>query len=269
MIFDWYDFQFKKNKMQLNYKKLGEGQPLLILHGLFGQLDNWMTMAKKFAELPYCVYLIDLRNHGQSPHHPDFNYDVMADDIIEFINQHQLENVFLMGHSMGGKTVMAVALKQPDLIKKLIVVDIGVRYYSPHHAEILAALTSLNFDMVKSRSEAEKVLAESITEIGTRQFLLKNLYWISDAKLAWRFNLAAIENHIKEVGKETISFTAFNKPTLFIKGEKSNYIKDEDADGIHALFPQAIVITAPNAGHWVHVDAPQWMLEKVLDFIKL
>lgn len=255
--------------MQLNYKKLGEGQPLLIIHGLFGQLDNWMTMAKKIAEHKFAVYLIDLRNHGQSPHHEDFNYHVLAEDLVEFIKQHQLENVLLMGHSLGGKTAMNLALNHPVLIKKLIVVDIGVRYYAPHHAEILAALKSLDLDVIKTRAEAEKILTQRISDFGTRQFLLKNLFWKSDIQLAWRFNLSAIENHIEEVGKETISEIPFNKPTLFIRGEKSNYIMDADAAGIYALFPQAILITAPNAGHWVHADAPLWMLEKVLEFIGL
>jgi pimeloyl-ACP methyl ester carboxylesterase len=255
--------------MQLNYKKIGEGQPLLIIHGLFGTLDNWMTMAKKIAEQHFAVYLIDLRNHGQSPHDAAFNYEVLAADVVSFITQHQLKDVLLMGHSLGGKTAMKVALQFPELIKKLIVVDIGVRYYAPHHTEILAALNSLDLDVIKSRAEAEQVLSMSIADFATRQFLLKNLYWKTNTQLAWRFNLTAIEKHIEEVGKQTAAESSFNKPTLFIRGEKSNYIKDEDAAGINLLFPQAILITAPNAGHWVHADAPQWMLEKVLEFISI
>ena len=253
--------------MQLNFKKLGEGKPFLIIHGLFGQLDNWNTMARKIAGQQYSVYLIDLRNHGQSPHSDDFDYDVLAADLVEFIATHQLENVLLMGHSLGGKTAMNLALLHPGLIRKLIIVDIGVRYYAPHHSEILAALNSLNLEVLKTRAGVEKTLSESIGDYGTRQFLLKNLFWKTDAQLAWRFNLSAIEKHIDEVGKQTTSDEPFRKPTLFIRGANSNYITDADAAEIHNLFPQAVVITAPDAGHWVHADAPVWMLEKVVEFI--
>ena len=249
--------------MQLNYKKIGEGKPLIILHGLFGQMDNWMTFAKKISISGLAVYLPDLRNHGHSPHSDVFNHKALADDVVELIKSNKLNDVILMGHSLGGKTVMLVALQHPELINTLVVVDIATKYYPVHHTEITDALQSVDFNRVRTRQDAEKILSERINDMGTRQFLLKNLYWKNDHQLDWRFNLKAIIENIEEVGKETTANNLFVKPAIFIRGEKSNYITDEDESGIKKLFPLANVITAPGAGHWVHVDAPQWLLEKL------
>ena len=177
--------------MELHFREMGQGQPLLILHGLFGSSDNWLTIAKQLAE-DYHVFLIDQRNHGQSPHSEEWNYTVMANDIADFCMQHQLENIYIVGHSMGGKTVMIMAELFPQTIQKMIVIDIAPRYYPVHHHQILSALKSINFEEVISRKQAEDILQKSIEDIGTRQFLLKNIYWISDGKLAWRFNLNVI-----------------------------------------------------------------------------
>ncbi|MEO8147904.1 MAG: alpha/beta fold hydrolase [Bacteroidia bacterium] len=253
--------------MKLNFKKIGEGKPLLILHGLFGQLDNWMTFGKKISEQGYAAYLVDLRNHGHSPHDENFNFQFLSDDVVELINDEQLKNVNLLGHSLGGKTAMTVALNNASLVSKLIVVDIAPKYYPVHHDEIIAALHSVNLDLINSRSGAEKILSEKISDFGTKQFLLKNLFWKTDTQLAWRFNLDAIEKNIDEVGKQTVSDNKFEKPTLFIRGEKSKYILDEDLIEIKNLFPNSKLITAPNAGHWVHADAPQWFLENVSEFL--
>lgn len=253
--------------MKLNFKKIGEGQPIIILHGLFGQLDNWMTFGKKIAEQNFTSYLTDLRNHGHSPHSNEFNYDALANDVIDLIRDEQLENVTILGHSLGGKVAMNIALKQGNLISKLVVVDIAPRFYPVHHREIIDALQSVDLTVVKTRGEAEKILTAKIPDFGTRQFLLKNLFWKTDSQLAWRFNLNAIDKNIEEVGKETQSENTFNKPTLFIRGEKSAYIKDEDFATIKFLFPLAEVVTAPNAGHWVHADNPQWLYENVLGFL--
>lgn len=252
--------------MKLNFKKLGKGRPVIILHGLFGQLDNWMTFGKKISQQGYAVYLVDLRNHGQSPHSNEFNLEVLSQDITELIGNLSLSNTVLMGHSLGGKTAMHSALKQPGLLSRLIVIDIGIKYYPVHHSEIIAALRQVDLNKIKTRDEASRILVTQIPDAGTRQFLLKNLYWKTDSELAWRFNLYAIEKNI-EAGKEILCPVTFEKPALFIRGEYSDYIMDEDIAGIKKCFPYSEILTAPGSGHWVHVDAPEWIFENVLTFL--
>ena len=177
--------------MELNYKRLGEGQPLIVLHGLFGSLDNWMTLAKKWSN-DFEVYLVDQRNHGQSPHSDQFSYPLMADDLKQLMDQLGLESAILMGHSMGGKTVMEFSMKYPEMVEKLIVVDIAPVSYNVHHYTIIDALKSVPLEDISSRKEAEEFLSRYIKDFGTRQFLLKNLYWQANDKLAWRFNLEVL-----------------------------------------------------------------------------
>jgi len=172
-----------------------------------------------------------------------------------------------MGHSLGGKTAMHAATKQPDLFSKLIVIDIGPKYYPVHHNVILDALREVDLGKIKTRSEAEKILSSKIQDAGTRQFLLKNLYWKTDSQLAWRFNHDVIEQNIEEVGKENKCVHTFEKPTLFIRAERSNYILDDDITGIKTCFPHAEILTAPGSGHWVHIDAPAWLREATLQFL--
>ena len=243
--------------MELNFRELGQGAPLLILHGLFGSSDNWQTIAKQLAN-DYRVFLIDQRNHGQSPHSNEWNYTAMANDIEEFCMQQQLDHIYIAGHSMGGKTVMKLAELFPNRILKMMVIDIAPRYYALHHQTILAALNSLDFTQVKSRKEAENQLQQSIDDIGTRQFLLKNLYWVNDGELNWRFNLDAITNNIEIVGEATPADLnqICHTPTLFIKGEKSNYISDKDVVQIKQLYPNSELVSIANAGHWVHAENP-------------
>jgi pimeloyl-ACP methyl ester carboxylesterase len=252
--------------VSLNFKKTGEGKPLVVLHGLFGLLDNWQTFAKQMAELGYAVYTVDLRNHGGSPHTPELNYEVLSDDVVQLIHEQQIEGATLLGHSLGGKTAMYLALLHPEIISSLIVVDIAPRYYAPHHQQILKALHAVDLDTTNTRSDADKILSGYINDVGTKQFLLKNLYWKSD-RLEWKFNLDAITEHIGIVGEQLTSSNAFSKPTLFIRGEKSNYITKEDEPEIKQLFPSAQVLTAPAAGHWVQADNPAWILETVSDFM--
>lgn len=253
--------------MELHFREMGQGAPLLILHGLFGSSDNWLTIAKQLAE-KYHVFIIDLRNHGQSPHSEEWNYTVMAKDIEDFCVHHQLQDVFIAGHSMGGKTVMKMAELFPQRIKKMMVIDIAPRYYPVHHHLILSALKSINFEEIKTRKEAEELLQKSISDFGTRQFLLKNIYWITDNKLAWRFNLDVIAKNIEIVGEATPNHVSniCLIETLFIKGEKSDYIKLEDEVFIEQQYPNSKVITIPNAGHWVHAENPLAMLESMFTF---
>ena len=255
--------------MKLAYRKYGEGQPLLILHGLFGQSDNWNTLAKRFAENGFEVYTIDQRNHGLSPHSDVWNYDAMVDDIKEFIDEHNLQNPILLGHSLGGKTAMFFALKYNGVLNKLIVVDMSPRAYKPHHDAVLDALNAVNFSQLNTRKEAEAVLNQYISDFGTKQFLLKNIYWEDNAanKMNWRFNLAAITKNYNEILVAT-PHQSSNVNTLFLKGEKSNYITDIDLPEIESRFPNYKLQTIANAGHWVHAQQPESFFNDVIGFIK-
>jgi esterase len=252
--------------MDLNFKVFGEGKPLVILHGLLGSLDNWQSLAKKFAESRK-VYLIDQRNHGKSPHLEDHDYPSMVTDLKAFLEKNEIENADLLGHSMGGKTVMGLAVEYPFLVNKLIVVDIAPRHYPVHHDQILAGLNAVNFDEQKSRSEVEEVLTPFIPEATIRQFLMKNLYWIEKEKLAYRFNLKAITKDIEKIGFGLAEGSYFTNPTLFIDGEDSDYIQEDDHDLIDEVFPRNEIITFENCGHWVHAQNPSLLIETVEKFL--
>ncbi len=251
--------------MNLHYRILGSGQPLIILHGLFGSADNWQTLAKGFAE-KFKVVLVDLRNHGHSPHSDEMNYDVMAEDVFELIQKENLQNSILMGHSMGGKTAMFFAQMHEELLDKLIVVDMGLKKYSPHHQEIFDAVRGLDTDKIKSRKEAEEHLRKTITDQGVLQFLLKNLFWSDKEKLDWRFNLHVLYREIENI-LEAVPNQRVDVKTLFIRGEKSNYILDEDFEDIKKRFPNSEIKTVMGAGHWVHAEKPREFYEVVSGFI--
>jgi pimeloyl-ACP methyl ester carboxylesterase len=244
----------------------GEGKPLLILHGYFGMSDNWKTLGNQFSE-DYQVHLIDQRNHGRSFHADEFNYELLAEDLLSYIKHHQLENVILLGHSMGGKTAMQFSVTHPDLIKQLIVADISPKSYPPHHNAILAALNSVDFSKQNTRGAVDKKLAELIPQIGVRQFLLKNVYWKEKGKLAYRFNLQSLTENNPEVGKALPSFTTFAKPTLFLKGSKSDYITENEYGIIEAHFPDSKIVTISNAGHWLHAENPKDFYKEVCLFL--
>lgn len=248
--------------MKLNSIILGEGQPLLILHGFLGMSDNWKTIGNKLAEEKnFQVHLIDQRNHGKSPHTNEHSYELMAEDVKEYCEQHSLSNIILMGHSMGGKTAMLATTQYPDLVEKLIVVDIAPKYYKPHHQQILKGLTALEDTDLDSRQEADKLLSEFISEKPIRLFLLKNLNRKSEGTYCLKVNLKTLKNNIEEIGKSLPQDKIFNGPTLFIKGGNSNYIKEGDKPDIQKQFPKAKFEEIANAGHWVHA-------EKMIDFYK-
>lgn len=253
--------------MELFFREMGQGPAVVILHGLFGSSDNWQSFAKELAGRGYRVATVDLRNHGQSPHDSGFNYDLMSEDVAGLIRSNFTEPVWLIGHSMGGKTAMTLAAAHPGLLKGIVIIDIAPRYYQPHHQTILAALRSFEPSLLASRGEAERLLSEKIQDLSTRQFLLKNLFWKEKDQLAWRFNLDAIEHHIEEVGKDTYPENPVTLPALFIAGERSGYIADQDRSEILVHFPAAKLAVAPQAGHWVHADQPAWLLDTVETFI--
>jgi len=257
--------------MQLFFRKYGQGKPIIILHGLFGQCDNWQTQAKLIAEQGFEVYTVDQRNHGLSPHDVSFNYKVMSADIEELIVAQGLKKVILLGHSMGGKTAMHFAIDYTEKVDKLIVVDIGIKYYPPHHAEVVEALKAVSIHQIKSRKEAEVILSKYINDVGTKQFLLKNIYWKTDSQLDWRFNLDVIEKNVHETGAEIESkkvYTNNDFKTLFIRGEKSNYILDADIPEIRTVFPDAEFSTIQDAAHWPHAENPKQFTDEIMRFIK-
>ena len=250
--------------MKLHHRILGEGQPLLILHGLFGNSDNWQTHAKKLAEY-YQVILIDQRNHGHSDWSDEFTYQAMADDLFELVTDLELKNILLLGHSLGGKTAMWYAQQHPETLDKLIVVDMGIQEYGPHHEDILKGLGLVDLDKVTTRSEVEAILEPHIPEFSTRQFLMKNLYWKEKGVLAWRMNVPVLSEKMENIlvglpEKEVMV------PTLFIRGGKSGYIQDDDIPGIEERFPDSTLVTIEDAGHWVHAEQPEAFLNAVLEF---
>lgn len=251
----------------LYYKKVGSGSPLFILHGLFGLGDNWATLAKQYAENGFACYLIDQRNHGRSFHSYDFNYSIMADDLLEVMESEHVEKADIMGHSMGGKTAMFFTSFYESKVNRLIVSDISPRYYPPHHQSILSALRSVDTARLTSRKEAEDQLRNSIRDEGTLQFLLKNLYWKNETELDWRFGLKEIESNIEQVG-EALPPMTIDVPALFVKGERSGYINEDDEADIRMIFKNVSIKTIPNAGHWIHAENPTDYFNETLNFLK-
>lgn len=250
----------------LNYKELGQGHPILILHGLFGTLDNWQTIAKYLAE-DFSVYMLDLRNHGRSPHLDDMNYALMAEDVRQFMEAHWLHEAYVMGHSMGGKVAMQLALDNPDMVEKLIVVDIAPRTYSGSHYEIFAALLSLDLAHISDRAEAEAHLYQYEKDPGVVQFLMKNLSRKKEGGFEWKMNLPVIHQHYPEILANITGEHPFEHPALFIRGARSRHIQDSDLPEIQRLFPAAQIETIADAGHWVHADQPAALLEQVKRFL--
>ena len=254
--------------MKLAYREFGSGQPLIILHGLFGQSDNWNTLAKRFGEKGFHVFTVDQRNHGLSHHDDEWDYQVMAMDLNEFIETHQLNNVILLGHSMGGKTVLFFEQMYPHVAQKIIVADIAPRAYEPHHDSVLKALNAVDFTEINTRKKAEEILSQYISDFGTKQFLLKNIYWKEDEtkQMAWRFNLKVITSEYNNIGVRVPDFKS-DTETLFIRGEKSNYINDEDEKDIASRFTNYQLKTILNSGHWVHAEQPEAFFNCVMEFI--
>ncbi|NJB70877.1 pimeloyl-ACP methyl ester carboxylesterase [Saonia flava] len=251
----------------LHSKVLGEGRPMIILHGFLGMSDNWKTLGSQYAENGMEVHLIDQRNHGKSFHSEDFNYKILSEDIRNYIERHSLSEAIVLGHSMGGKTAMQLACSYPHLVNKLIVADIGPKQYPPHHQHIINALIELPINEISTRGQADTILSKKISDYGTRQFLLKNLYWVEKGKLGFRMNLPVLSAKMKEIGEALPNNTFYSKPTLFVKGGNSDYILLEDTPQIKKHFPLASIETIENVGHWLHAENPALFLEKTLNFI--
>lgn len=251
------------------YSKIeGSGKPLLILHGFLGMSDNWKTLGTQFASDGFQVHMIDLRNHGRSLHSEEFSYEIMVQDIFEYCQANSLENIDIIGHSMGGKVAMLLATTHPELVDKLIVADIGPKFYPQHHQDILAGLNAVDFSKKPTRSEVEEIMAPYIPDFGTRQFLMKSLYWQEPGQLAFRFNLEVFNKKMDEIGVPLPPTAVFDKPTLFIRGGKSNYILDSDFENIKQHFPNSTIETIPNVGHWLHAENPILFHQITSSFLK-
>ncbi|MBD3864573.1 alpha/beta fold hydrolase [Olleya marilimosa] len=252
--------------MLLHSNIIGEGKPFVILHGFLGMSDNWKTLGNQFAE-HFKVHLVDQRNHGRSFHDDNFHYEALAEDLKHYFDANHIKDAILLGHSMGGKTAMLFATLYPELVSKLIIADISPRFYPIHHDAILQGLNSLDFNVLKSRSQADKQLANYVSDFGTRQFLLKNLYWIEKGKLALRMNLDALTENVSEVGEALPIHAKFEGDTLFLRGDKSEYIGNQDEAIIKNHFPEANIITISNAGHWLHAENPEDFYNAVTNFV--
>ncbi len=251
----------------LHAKVLGEGFPLIILHGFLGMSDNWKTLGNQYANLGFQVHLIDQRNHGKSFHSEDFDYEYLADDIRTYMDHYQLSVANVLGHSMGGKTAMQFGLTYPERVQKLLVADIAPKYYPPHHQDIINALNALNLEHIQSRNEANTALGRYITEVGIRQFLLKNLYWETKDRLGFRFNLDVLSERMNEIGEAITPALSFVKPTLFLRGDRSEYILPQDFSDIKKQFPNAKLQSISKAGHWLHAENPRQFFEFTSKFL--
>jgi esterase len=250
--------------MKLHYQTLGQGQPLVLLHGLFGSADNWGNFAKHFS-LYYQVISVELRNHGRSPHSESQTYTDMAEDLIELCDSLKLDTIHLLGHSLGGKVAMQFATQYPERVDQLIVVDIAMRTYPDAQTYLIDAMMAVDLSAVRSRSEVDQILSSTIDNIKVRQFLLMNLVKVDD-KLQWRINLPALKANYHLIRQAVCESALYEKPCLFIRGERSDYVRDDDVAQIKSHFTQAQFASLP-AGHWVHAEQPQAFIEVIARFL--
>ena len=255
--------------MKLFYREFGSGQPVIILHGLFGQSDNWVTVARRIAD-QFHVFIPDQRNHGQSPHASVHSFPAMADDLSAFIEEHGIVNPIIIGHSMGGKTAMTYALENAGAIKKLVVIDISPRRYPERkiHTQVISQMMNIDLRTVTTRTEVEKILDSQISDSRVRMFIMKNLYYKLHGQLAWRLNLEAINQSMDLLFDGISSDNRYMGPALFVRGGKSDYITDSDIPLIENLFPSAIIKTISGASHWVHADAPEELCYLLSSFLE-
>lgn len=252
----------------LYYRHLGQGTPLIILHGLFGSSDNWLTMGKKFAAY-FSVFIPDQRNHGQSFHTDRHTLPLLTDDLFEFMQQHELDKAHLIGHSMGGKVAMQFSLSYPEKVIKQIIVDIAPRSYAERHDTIFHALLSLNLSAIQKREEADNKLSEKITDPAVRQFLLKNLQRNPHTgKMEWKINLQTLYHDYGQILSGIDSAQAVEVPTLVVKGGRSDYVQDTDKALFTKLFPYTTFVEIPHTGHWVHAEAPEAFFHVATEFLK-
>lgn len=254
----------------LHYQVYGKGEKkLVILHGLFGSGDNWRSLAQKYLEPHFKVYLVDQRNHGQSFHHEAHRYEELAKDVIELLETLNLSQVTLLGHSMGGKTAMRVAEIAPEIIERLVVADISPRGYAHSHTQIIEAMKALPVNEAKSRKDLESFMEARLPDPVLRGFLLKSVERLDAGGYRWRINIEAIERDYEHIVGWNNFQTPVATPTLFIAGGASHYVQASDHEIIRAQFETVKIITIPKAGHWLHYQAPKPFADEVLAFCGL
>ena len=253
--------------MKLHFKQYGEqGDALIIMHGIFGMLDNWHSFASQLGQ-DFRVFTIDHRNHGRSPHSDSFTYEDMVGDLLEFISDRQLDRAHLIGHSMGGKVAMHFALKHPEKIDRLCVLDIGIKYYPPRHDYIFQALCNIDIASFESRNDIDEYLSDQIHNFAIRQFLIKNIRRAPDGSFSWKMNLPVIRKSYEAITEWIPTGQAFDGETLFIRGANSSYILMDDWPGIREIFPRARLETIGGASHWLHAEKPYELLKLIRNFL--
>ncbi len=267
--------------MKLFYRKFGQGVPIIILHGLYGSSDNWVTIGRSLSEY-FEVWLVDQRNHGKSPHSPEHDYQAMQADLKQLMDDNEIEKAILIGHSMGGKTVMQFAFENPERVNQLIVLDIAPKSYlfsldiesdTLNHKNIMQSMLEVNFSGVKQRNDLDELLAKKIRSSRIRQFILKNVKRKDDKSFGWRLNIEALYTNLEQIlngfslSKQSIGEEITGFPILFIRGGNSEYITEDDTELIQAIFPYAEFKTIENAGHWLHAEQPEELLKTLKSFI--
>lgn len=253
--------------MQLHFRRYGDGYPLIILHGLFGTLDNWYTIGKKLSDA-YTVYLVDQRNHGRSFHHDSHTYNDLANDLYLFLHEQNIDAAHILGHSMGGTAAIQFAAHRPELTGRLIVADMAPRDYNPRHDAIFDAFDAVDPGRFSRRSEIDEALGRYLPDRAVRQYVLKNIVRDDYKKYRWKFNLKAIRKNYRSIISGPDIDGTISAPTLFIKGGRSSYITDDDAAIIEDIFTDVQIETIPDAGHWIHTDAPDRLIELVRSFLQ-
>ncbi len=252
--------------MKLNYRKLGSGKPLVVLHGVFGSSDNLFTVCRNVAEKGYEVYILDARNHGQSDRSEVFNYEVMAKDLDDFLAENGISSPVILGHSMGGKTALQYSQHYTNF-SGLIMVDIAARAYSRHHEHIIQGLQAIDTKTLASRKEAEEIFSRYVTDAGERQFLLKNLYRTEEGGFDWRINVPVLAENAGEVVSGIPLYNKVEKPLLLMRGSESRYVRDEDFEYLKEYYPVARLETIEGANHWIHATRPAEFTDCVIRFL--
>jgi esterase len=255
--------------MKLFYREFGQGDPMIILHGLFGMSDNWVTLARIFAEkLTRRVIVPDQRNHGLSDHHPVFNYHALVDDLADLYEELEITSATLLGHSMGGKVAMHFALDYPSNVENLIVADISpVTYNTYRHAYLLDVMSKLDFNILSSKKEVEEEMLKHVPEQRLVNFMLKNVRNISRDKLGWKMNIDSIKLNLEQVFKFEPNGSHYSGKVLWLRGELSDYIQSSHHLPMYTLFPETTLRTIPEASHWLHADNPEAFIKEIIDWI--
>lgn len=255
----------KLKTVKLYHKIYGEGKPIIVLHGLFGMSDNWLSFAKLKAQ-HRMVVLVDIRDHGRSPHTQEFTYEHIAEDVLELMHENWIFHADIIGHSMGGKAAMQLASLHPDAVEKMAIIDIGPGSYPGGHETIMEALSAIDLKNIHSRSEVEELLSASIKDIGVLKFLLKNLSRNKESGFRWKMNLPLLKSNYRQILAE-LELNHIENPTLFVKGELSDYIDDMQEALIKKIFTDYSINEIKQAGHWVHADQPQALFDILYDFL--